>query len=72
MNGYGILHETENMYLNDRMEVCLNGITHAVVIGKSRNLEHGKAAMAKLEKYPLYLRHMYQHGGKPSAKAYRP
>ncbi len=56
-----ILHETANMYLNKQLEICLNGATHAVVVGKAKSLEHGKKVMEKLERHPKNLRAMYQH-----------
>lgn len=56
-----ILHETENLYLNHKLEICLNGKTHAVVIGVAKNIDHAKSVMEKLEKYPKYLRQMYDH-----------
>lgn len=50
-----ILHETEHTYLNNRFEICLNGVTHAVVIGKVQTIEHAKRVMERLERYPQHL-----------------
>lgn len=57
-----ILHETKNLYLNSRFEICLNGDTHAVVVGKvkSKNLDAAKRTMERLEQYPEQLRRMLQ------------
>lgn len=57
-----ILHETKNLYLNSRFEICLNGDTHAVVVGKvkSKNLDAAKRTMERLEQYPDNLRRMFQ------------
>jgi hypothetical protein len=55
-----ILHETEHLWLNRNMEICLHAGTHSVVVGKARDLEHAKAVMTKLERYP---KNLYDHMG---------
>lgn len=54
-----ILHETANLYLNGRLEICLNGITHAVVIGKAKSIEQAKRVMANLERHPKSLTRLH-------------
>lgn len=56
-----ILLETANLYLNRKLEICLNGNTHALVVGTARNVEHAKRVMEKLERYPAALRKAYKH-----------
>lgn len=56
-----IIHETDNLYLNSKMEVCLNGTTYAVVVGKVKSLEQAVRFMNKAELYIDNLRAMYQH-----------
>lgn len=51
-----ILHETENMYLNSKLEICVNGTTHATVIGRAKTVEQAKRVMEKLERYPANLK----------------
>jgi hypothetical protein len=56
-----ILHETANLYLcqrGNKLELCLNGHTHAVVVGNPKTVEDGKRVMAKLEKYPQNLKYL--------------
>lgn len=57
----GILHETDNLYLNTKLEICLNGATHAVVIGRVKTVEQAKRVMTRLERYPHQLRKMHCH-----------
>ena len=51
-----ILFETKNLYLNEQLEICLNGLTHAVVVGKAKTIEQAKRVMGRLERYPEQLR----------------
>lgn len=56
-----ILHETEHLYLYrtaKRLEIRLQGATHAIVVGFPRDVESGKRVMARLEQYPHRLRSM--------------
>lgn len=50
-----ILHETENMWLNSKLELCLHMSTHSVIIGKAKTIEQAKRVMGKLELYPSSL-----------------
>lgn len=59
-----ILHETANLYLFDtgkRLEIRLNGATHAVYVGSPASVERGRRVMAALERDISQLRAMYQH-----------
>jgi len=56
-----ILHETKNMYLNSKLEICLNGASYAVVVGKANSIEQAKRCMERLERYPENLRRMCDH-----------
>lgn len=50
------------MYLNAKLEVCLNGATHAVVVGKVKSIEQGERVMRRLEADNCRnLRRMYAH-----------
>jgi len=56
-----ILYETSDLYLNSKLEILLNGATHAVVVGKATSLEQAKRVMEKLERYPRQLRVAAKH-----------
>lgn len=58
-----ILHETKNLYLfktSKGLEIRLNNGTHAVLVGKPKDVESGKRTMERLERYPDNLRAMYK------------
>ena len=54
-----ILHETSNLYLNERLEICLNGTNYAIVIGKAKSVDQAKRVMERLERYPKSLREIH-------------
>lgn len=59
-----IVHETKNMYLakvKDGFEICCNGVTHAVLVGKVKTEEKGRDLMEKLEKHSENLRTFLNH-----------
>ena len=61
-----ILYETENLYMcrtSRGLEIRLNGVTHAVTVGKPKDAESGRRVMDRLERYPSRLREMYNHSG---------
>ena len=59
-----ILYETLNLCLcrtGNNLQILLVGLTHSIEIGRPRDIESGKRAMERLERYPVYLRAMYNH-----------
>lgn len=59
-----ILHETLNLCLcrtGNNLQILLVGLTHSIVVGCPRDIESGKRAMERLERYPETLRAMYRH-----------
>jgi hypothetical protein len=61
-----ILHETANLYLYRTakgLEIRLVGPTHAVTVGKPKDIDSAKRAMNRMELYPDRLRAMYRHPG---------
>lgn len=59
-----ILHETANLYLIQTpkgLELRLIGATHSVVVGSPKDVEAGKRAMVRMERYPDTLRAVYSH-----------
>lgn len=59
-----ILFETENLYLikkNRKLEIYLNGNTHAVLVGHPKDLPAAKRFMENAERYPKQLRKFHNH-----------
>ncbi len=59
-----IVYETKNLYLakiSGKLQVMLNGNTHAVFVGSPTSIDKGKIFMEKAEKHIDRLRQMYNH-----------
>ncbi len=56
-------YETHNFTLLQNLSICLKGFSHSVVVGKAKDIEHGKRFIDKAEKHPHNMRDMYQHAG---------
>lgn len=55
-----ILHETKNMYVNEKLEICWNVAVGALLVGKAKDLASAIRFCERAERYPDNFRKMLQ------------